>query len=416
MSLDITAAANILTPIVDRTLHQQLYSYDKAHLNPGFVSMRREQGKQTPFGEGFEMTVQIGGSGATSGSYSVAHTNMGSAAPTFKKFAITPTHMFTKGKITGQTIDRCKDQGGLVNAMSFTVKDTMRSHMRKLCVLSGGTGSGALARITAVAATYVEVSSAFASRFEVGDKLVAAAAETSGGLRSATACGITGIDEEITTGTARLTLDTDPTGLSWSAASSGDYLFWEGCRNAVYIGHSGWAPATAPGATTFFGVDRTAHVTKLGGRRYNATGKPYRKALIAAALKMGKAGVVIDRVRMSFEDYSAMCEASDDLKTIELPSANTVLGFKGVMIAGGPTGFFAAIPDEGVDSGHAFMENSKTWTCLSVDGELARVEKTDGLLFRHVSGEYAYEMEIVSAIQPAAEAPGEVMHIFNLGL
>jgi hypothetical protein len=416
MALDVTTGAALLTPIVDRRLHQVMYSYDRAKLNPGFVSMKRSQAKISPFGEQWEMTVQYARGGATSASYTVADTNMAAAAPGSAKFGITPKHIFTKGKIDGKFIDRCKDMGGLVNALGFTVKDTLQAHMRKLCVLSHGSGSGFLARIAAITTTYVDVPVGYGRRFEKGDSLVAAAAEVTGGLRSATARTVTAVDRSGGTGGGtRLTLSGDPTALGWSAAAGGDYLFWEGCRNAVFVGQFGWNPTTVPtSGDSFFNVDRSVETLRLSGDRFNCASKTIRKALIAAALQAGANGVEIDRVRISMEDYAVLAADIDDTKSLAITQDQVTIGLKGVTLAGGPTGSFDVLPDESLPPGEGIMENSKIWECLSIDGDLARIEKTDGLMFRAVAGEYAYAVTVVSAIQPVATEPVGSLHLYGI--
>lgn len=426
--LDLTAGAALLAPIVDRQVHSVMYSFDKAHLNPGFVAMKRGQAVLTPTGEEWQMTVEIGAMGATSGTYSVADTNMGDAPSTTKKFLIHPATIFTKAKLDGKMIDRCADQGGLVKAMSYVLESAMKAHMRKLCVLSAGLpsgagsgdfGSGALARITAVNASpaYIEVAAGYGRRFEINDKVVAAAAESSGGLRSATALQVTGVIINQSETADRILLSADPTGVSWSAGSGGDYLFWEGTRNLAYKPQFAWNPQAAPTTgDSFFGVDRSIQPVRLAGNRQNCTGLTYRQALIKAGRKAASEGQVTDRIRLSLEDFEALCLESDELKTGELNGENTTIGFSGVKVAGIPgMKNVVVVPDESLPPGDGIVEDSSAWKCLTKDGNLARFEKADGLLFRAVPGEYAYAATIVSVIQPVLQRPGHVLHLYNLG-
>ena len=52
-----------------------------------------------------------------------------------------------------------------------------------------------------------------------------------------------------------------------AAVASGDHLVREGDVNVVAKGVPAWVPTTAPGATTFFGVDRTIALQKAAGWR-----------------------------------------------------------------------------------------------------------------------------------------------------
>lgn len=98
--------------------------------------------------------------------------------------------------------------------------------------------------------------------FEVGMKIRASAADgTSGALRGGSAVEITAIDRDAGTLTSA----------DWTAITSftdGDYLFVDGDFGAAPAGFAAWNPETAPGATLFFGVNRTVDITRLSGHRY----------------------------------------------------------------------------------------------------------------------------------------------------
>lgn len=59
---------------------------------------------------------------------------------------------------------------------------------------------------------------------------------------------------------------------NWNASfANSDYLFLEGDFGQGFYGWESWNPLTAPGATSFFGVDRTRQIQKLSGHRPVAT-------------------------------------------------------------------------------------------------------------------------------------------------
>jgi len=294
----------------------------------------------------------------------------------------------------------------------------MRAHMRKLCILSSGSGSGLLARIQAVNASpaYIDVPKGYGRRFEPNDMLEVAAAETTGAVRVGGSLRVVGRNVNQSATLSRIFLSASPVALSWSAASGGDYIFWEGCRNAVYVGHSGWAPITAPvlGSDSFFGQDRGIDPVRLGGNRFDCSGGPLRKKLIRAAADAAGEGAAIDRCRIALEDYSVLAEDSDETKTVSIEQDKAVIGFSGIEVAGGPLGKFMVYPDESLTPGDGFMEDSSAWKCLSVDGDLARVERADGLMWRAVPGAYAYAITLVSVIQVVCERPGHVTHLYGV--
>jgi hypothetical protein len=70
-----------------------------------------------------------------------------------------------------------------------------------------------------------------------------------------------------------------------------DFLFLDGDFGLAPAGLADWVPSTAPGATAFFGVDRTVEPEYLGGLRVDGTdGRPVHELLIdmvTAADEMG---------------------------------------------------------------------------------------------------------------------------------
>src|SRR6185369_8244276 len=67
--------------------------------------------------------------------------------PQYDQFLLTPSKMYTTYEVDGDVLDRCQDEGAFINAATKVVKDAMAAHVRKLCVLSHGTGTGKIATI-----------------------------------------------------------------------------------------------------------------------------------------------------------------------------------------------------------------------------------------------------------------------------
>lgn len=142
-------------------------------------------------------------------------------------------------------------------------------------------GSGALGRISTITSgdatndLVTFVNRASARLFEVGDRCVAAAARTTGGLHSATVATVNKVNEN----DGQVQFDTNLSGtLSWAANS---YVFHDQWRNDTITGFLGWCPNSDPTSTTFFGVDRSVRPDRLGGRRLSisAGGDPYNNIL-----------------------------------------------------------------------------------------------------------------------------------------
>lgn len=108
------------------------------------------------------------------------------------------------------------------------------------------------------------------------------------------------------------TITTDAA-VSWDNAAGGfsnsDYMFAQGDFGAAMYGLDSWVPSSAPGATTFFGQDRSLDPTYLGGIRYTAAaGDPdgtIERALINAAAEGVLHGAETSHIFMHPLDFAA---------------------------------------------------------------------------------------------------------------
>jgi hypothetical protein len=413
-NFDLTKSQGVLKRIYDKRLNEVLYSVDGLKLNPGFASLKTGKGNlvKTPFGDAYAVAIQHARGGSTSADADTCETmdaDGTGASPEFKQFLVTPAKLITTQVVDGDTLDRCKDEGAFIQAASFVVKNAMAAHVRKLCILSAGNGSGAIAKITAApTSTTITVDPSQVRNIEIGDKLVAAAAESSGGLRSATYSRVTARNSV----SGVITLSVDPTSLSWA---SGDFVFWNGVRNLAPKGYFGWAPQIAPtGGDSFFGIDRSTDPVRLGGNRFDCLsgGLGYREALIRASLAAIAEGASPTRVRVSPEDYAQICIEGEELPGFNASSTqgDTTIGFKAVMLAGvGPV-----VLDESMAKTHFMMEDESGWRMLSDDGNLVHIVSHDGLVFRKTTGD-RWAVTLKSLVQMVSDRPGHQLHGFNFG-
>lgn len=411
-NFDLTAAQGVFKRIQTKRLQEVMYSVDRLKNNPGFASLKSGKGNlvKTPFGEAYAVVVQTTRGGSTSADIDVSEEideDGTGSPPQYDQFLLTPTKMYTTYTVEGDVLDRCQDEGAFINAATKVVKDAMDSHVRKLCVLSHGTGSGSIGVITAVSASpaYIEVTPSEVRNIERQDRLVAADLETSGGLRSSTALRVTKRNSV----TGRINLSSDPTALGWQV---GDFLFWKGTRNAAYSGYFAWAPETEPDTTPFFSVDRSIDPVRLGGNRFDCADMGFREALIKAGLAAITEGASPTRTRVSPEDYASICVESEQLPDFKASTTQgeTTIGFKAVMLAGvGPV-----VYDESMPKGHFLMEEEDSWQMYSDDGELVKILSHDSLVFRKGAGD-KWTITLKSLIQMGCDKPGRNLHGYNFG-
>jgi len=125
-----------------------------------------------------------------------------------------------------------------------------------------------------------------AHKFEVGGIYVTDAHAYGAG--DATAVTVTAIDSDA--GTISVT--------NSGTVGASDYIWEAGMINATAAyadykamsGLDGWVPSSAPDSTSWFGVDRSAHVTRLGGNRLTGTSYSLKEAVWRGFSKINLAG------------------------------------------------------------------------------------------------------------------------------
>lgn len=193
----------------------------------------------------------------------------------------------------------------------------------------------------------------------------------------------------------------------------GDYLFRYGVFGNVVSGLAAWIPSSAPGATSYFGVDRTADTLALGGVRTTATGLSPREALQTSAKDVHDAGGDPDWAITSSADWLNLeleCQSAGSLIMTQAPAA-PISGFNfGVKYDGiklmGPSGPIIVTADPNCTTGRGYMLTKDTWTLAST-GELVQMIQTGGPddLMVEESAD-AFEGRWVSDHQLYTEAPG----------
>ena len=167
------------------------------------------------------------------------------------------------------------------------------------------------------------------------------------------------------------------TAASWDAItgfSDNDYIFADGDFGAAMYGLDSWVPSSDPGATSFFGQDRSLDPTYLGGIRYTASaGDPdgtIERSFINAAAEGVIHGARPDTVFMhplDFAIFSNELAARIEYDTVKGrlgamgdTEAEVDVGITGVriMLASGPA---MVVPDPDCQRNVAWMLDMRTW-------------------------------------------------------
>jgi hypothetical protein len=372
------------------------------------------------------IAMQFANPQGRSGTFSDAQGNATSSQ--FSDFSITRIVDYATGTIDGELIESTQAPGGnkaaLVDGMEREMKSALEELNRSTAKNSWGTGSGtrgevATSGITTTALTLAETTDV--SNFEVNMEIVAAATET-GAIRSGSAT-ITAIDR--TDGI--LTTDSN-----WTAQITGitdaDFLFVEGDApnggaSKMLSGVPAWVPTADPGATAFFGVDRTTDVVRQGGLRYDGSGDGSIKEAIQRGAHRGRqlAGraLKLSHCFMNPEDVgNLVIELGSDVEyerfkasevKVKRPNGSmgtqrADVGFDAVMFWTA-AGRFPIFAETWVDRGFVWALELQTWR-LATLGPMVQIIRHDGLRVARQAASDGVEYRARMRGQVYTDAPG----------
>jgi len=387
-TLDTTALAAVLkTQYTQSKVNSLVYPE-----SPVFAKIK----KRTDFvGANKVVAVQYGSPQGRGANFTAGLANVNTSL--YSKFTVTRVKDYAFGQVDGEAVDAAgTDAGSLLIALKKEIDNAMYTAGRSIALAMFRNGGGARGQISAGStvgsATITLANINDIVGFEVGMVLNLASTDGTSGAKRTGTVTLTAVNR--TTGT--LTASGNWTA-GIAAAAVGDYIFQNGdfeTTNSMLAGLAAWVPTTDPSATTFFGLDRTADVTRLGGLRYlDNAGGPIEETLIKCAARMAREGASPDFAVLNPIDFGNLVTALgskvvyDRVASSDEPS----IGFKSVQLIG-PKGPIDIVSDLNCPSGGGWMLTTKTWCfetlkgaprILNLDGNDMRASATaDSYLFR----------------------------------
>jgi hypothetical protein len=253
-------------------------------------------------------------------------------------------------------------------------------------------------------------------RFEPGDQIVAAdgAGATTAALRdSGDFVTVVSVDPS----TRTIVGDSD-----WATTISGlvtgDHVFHRGdAANGGAVrgifGLPAWAPSAAPGATLFFGVNRTLNTERLGGLRYDGSGDgSIREALIAGAHEafdatQGEAS--ISECYLGVSEFKRLAIELDDARERAEKGRDAEFGYSFIRFHAGPYEVKCMADPENV-TGRAFLVDPDTLELASLR-DIPHPATFDGSNWLRMNAQAAIEMRWEAFSQMMCDAPGFNMNV-----
>lgn len=388
----------------------------KNKLYPFFGMLSKKQGNfvKSAFGASFFQPVKTNDGQAISYDYATAATQDASANndPTYLGFTVTGAPKYKLNSVDGLAIITSKGkEHAFVDLGAEALKEAVRGLRWELAAMSFKTGTGSRFQILAVDSTSITVSQPDALvRVWPKMELVAAAADGTGSLRSATARRVTAVNPE----SGVVTLSGDPTALGWAV---GDYVYRQGDFVASTVtalrGPGAWIPIVAPGPSDdFFGVNRYSD-WRLHGLRYDASrSSNFKDAIIDACALGSSAGSVFTHGFANPLDFAKLEKLIDGQKHISIQGEYGI-GFDGIRVM---TAFGATpiLPDASVPLGACWMLNMETWSGLYAGDGFIHVADEDGNVILRRDGSDQYQVRARTFSQESCESPGNNLVIYNV--
>lgn len=172
-------------------------------------------------------------------------------------------------------------------------------------------------------------------------------------------------------------------------------------------GLAAWLPKVAPDSTLFWGVDRSADTTRLGGVRFDGSSESIEEALIDGSSLVAREGGMPDMCFMSFASYAALEKSlGAKVQYVDVRHEEADIAFAGIRVHA-PYGPITVIPDRNCPSQTAYLLQMDTLKLRSL-GKAPHVLTygLEGLEGLRVGNADALEIRIGYYANLTCNAPG----------
>lgn len=369
--------------------------------------------KMTKFeGSTLPIPIIIGLPNGRSASFATAQTN--AASSRIESFVLTRVKNYGVALIDNETMKASgSNKGAWFEARTQEIDGILKQVSRSLAIQLYGSGTGTLGGCSYTASnTYVTCSNIDdITNFTLNQRVVFSA--TDGGALLTTAAVVdkmyvVQIDRDLGRVYLSTTLGGAPTAVNATVTTIGAtvFLFPEGDTGGAAIsGLRAWLPDAAPGATLFFGVDRTADTTGLGGIRFDGSALSIEEALQKAAYKAKQLGAKPSHVFMNPVTFGELAISLGSKVIYDVAkSTDGKFGFD-ALVMHTPAGKVKIVADANCPSTRAFMLTMDTWKLCSL-GPAPQVLQTDGNYVLRTANADSVEVRTGYYAQLGCSAPG----------
>jgi hypothetical protein len=353
-------------------------------------------------GKNLPIPIKYGNPNGRSATFATAKANK--VASKYKDFTLTRKKDYALASIDNETIEASQgDANAFMEAATSEIDGALDEISKSLggALFRNGSGSiGQISNSSFAGTTVTLVEPTDIVHFEVGMQIVANNTDDDTSVKSGT-IEIEAVDRDA--GTFEVAEASIATGIATIAQN--DYLFVEGDPDQKVSGLAAWLPYTAPTAgDSFYGVDRSADVTRLAGIRKDLSALPIEEGLISLASRIAREGGKPDICWLNHDKYSDLELAlGSKVQYVDL-KVTAEIGFRGILI-NGPKGPIKVMPDHNCPKKYTYMLTSNTWKLYSL-GKAPKILDADGLKMLRESDADAVEVRCGYYANLGCNAPG----------
>lgn len=387
--------------------------------NPLLALLKKDESPGGFAGKYIPVPLVYGTPQGRSGNFANAQTNQ--TPPSLSSFFVYRVSNYQLVTITNELLEATKDDAGaFVDEAKLNMDTGFRNISNDLALdlFSDGSGNrGQLASITAGVIVLTDANQIV--NFEVGMSLVSY--NLVGSTYTQSTGGAIGYVIAVNRSSGQLTVSTTPGGAAgtptnWSVTFpllgvQGDVAFGAIALTTSFLKVSGlgaWIPTVAPGGTdSFWGVNRSADVTRLAGVRFDGSAESIEEALIDGSTLVAREGGQPDMCFMNFASYAALEKSlGAKVQYVDVKHEEADIAFAGIRIHA-PYGPITVIPDRNCPSRLAYLLQMDVWKLRSL-GKAPHILKygVEGLEGLRVGNADALEIRIGYYANLICSAPG----------
>jgi hypothetical protein len=355
------------------------------------------------FGDSYPLPMRVTNPQGASNTFSNAQAQK--QASNYKKFSLTRVKDYSLASISTEAMLASEtNAGAFLQLATAEIDGAIETMKRRMGWAIYGDGSGA---IGSIAAEPAEAASTVVTFNNVEDIVKIEVGQT---IQFRSGATVRSFDGTITSGlVSAVNRDTGAFTVAVAYTASGTIAANDTCNvvgdyNQKLSGLAAWIPSSAPGATPFFGVDRSIDTTRLGGVRITSSGKPIEEALVDGARRIGREGLGNpDYVFTGFSRYAALDKSLGSkvrYKDVEVAG----ISFRGIEVSG-PQGTMTVIPDRDCPENRMYMIDMSTFGYYSLKEPVMLLNQDGNKMLREASAD-ALECRVGGYGQLGCISPG----------